>query len=262
MKMKSVAWVVACLAVAAQAKASEAQLMSDVDAEAAHAEGGSEAPESEQQQLSNDMKEAHEEVVDKEAGYKPVPTVTTTHDESKARGVTNREGFTFELGAGIHYTSEYLDSDRRIAGMLGGSLGWFLNERTALLLRIVGSSTSDSDGLVVFAEGRDRAATRYRGLTTYFIGPQIQFFPIDRIMLAAGVGLSGVASTARLDIDGADDVRTSDGDLGVGASLRAGFTVYQRQDIAALRIGLEALPMYVADAWRISTGLVGELQIF
>lgn len=262
MKMVKVgAFVVASLALAVQARAAEEQLMNDVDAEAARAEGGTEAPANEQQQLSNDMAAGHE-AASQHDDYKPVPTVTTTSTDSTTKGITKREGFTFELGGGIHYTSEYIDKDRRVAGMLGGSLGWFLNDDTALLLRIVGSSITDRSDEVVFAEGENRSADRYRGATTYFVGPQIQFFPHDRVMLAAGVGLGGVVYTTRLDIDHADDVHSSNGDAGIGASVRVGFTVYQREDIAALRIGLEALPMYVADDWRISTGLVGELQVF
>ena len=262
MKMvKLSAIVVASLAFAVQARAAEQQLMNDVDAEAARAEGSPEAPANEQQQLSNDMKDGHEAAT-RQDDYQPVPTVTTTSMDSSTRGVTQREGFTFEIGGGVHYSSEYIDKDRRIAGMLGGSLGWFLNDNTALLLRVAGSSITVRDDQVVFAEGEDRAAERYRGATTYFIGPQIQFFPHDRVMLAAGVGLGGVVYSTRVDIDDADDVHSSNGDAGIGASVRLGFTVYQRESIAALRIGLEALPMYVADDWRISTGLVGELQVF
>ncbi len=247
------------------AYAGEAQMMNDVDAEAARAEGGTEAPATEQQQLSNDMKDAHEAVVEKtESKAVPAPVVETKAEDTHQTNPIKREGFTFELGAGLHYTTEYIDSDRRVAGVFGGSIGYFLNEQTALLLRIVASSVTDNDNEVVFADGEDRDASRYHGRTTYFVGPQIQFFPIDRFMLAAGVGLGGTLDTQRLSVEDTDegDFHDSDGQVGVGMSLRAGVTVYQRKDIAALRVGVEALPIYLDDEWRISTGLVGELQIF
>ncbi len=261
----AVAIAVLALSMSVTASAGEAQLMNDVDAEAVRAESSSEAPATEQQQLSNDMKEAHEAVVEKtEVKSVPAPAVEAATETRERTNPIAREGFTFELGAGIHYTSEYLEDDRRVAGAFGGSIGYFLNERTALLLRVVASSVNDNDDESLFADGEDRDAIRYRGRTAYFVGPQIQFFPIDRFMLAAGVGLGGTLDTVRLSVEDTDegDFHDTDGQVGVGASLRAGVTVYQRKDIAALRIGVEALPMYVGDAWRISTGLVGELQIF
>ncbi|MEZ0311207.1 MAG: hypothetical protein ACAI38_05510 [Myxococcota bacterium] len=264
--MKASMMVAALIAGASfPAFAGEAQIMNDVDAEAARAEGSPSAPANEQQQLSNDMNEAHEAVVEKtEARAVPPPMVEGKAESDEQRNPIKREGFTFELGAGVHYTTEYIDSDRRVAGAFGGSIGYFLNDQTALLLRIVASSVDDNENEIVFADGEDRDAVRYHGRATYFIGPQIQFFPIDRFMLAAGVGLAGNLETVRLSVEDTDDgdFHDTQGRAGVGMSLRAGVTVYQRKDIAALRIGVEALPIYLDDEWRISTGLVGELQIF
>lgn len=250
------------LAWATDSRAAETQLMNDVDGEAARAEASTSAPENEQQQLSNDMAKAHAEVVEKTAV--PPPVVETQAAVTDGDRPARREGFTFELGLGVHYTSEYLKKDERVAGAFGGSVGWFLNDKTALLLRVVGSSVTDNDDFTVFAAGRDRDASRSHGLTTYFIGPQIQFFPIDRFMLAGGVGLAGTFESVRVSVDGTDDGDSHDsrGHAGVGASVRAGVTVYQRKDIAALRIGLEAVPTYIAGDWHITSGLVGELQVF
>ena len=264
--MKASVMVAALVAGASfSAYAGEAQMMNDVDAEAARAEGSTEAPPNEQQKLSNDMKDAHEAVIEKTEGKAmPAPVVASEAERDYQTNPIKRDGFTFELGLGVHYTSEYIQDDRRVAGAFAGSIGYFLNDRTALLLRLAASSVTDNDDEVIFAAGQDRDANRYHGRTTYFIGPQIQFFPIDRFMLAAGVGLGGLIDTNRLSVEDTDegDFNDSRGKAGVGMSVRAGVTVYQRKDIAALRVGVEALPMYVDDAWRISTGLVGELQIF
>jgi hypothetical protein len=222
---------------------------------------------SEQEELSKDMEEAHQKVLSSPPAQQMSAPVAESRADSPSRsddGPTRREGFTFELGLGVHYTSEYLDSDRRVGGAFGGSIGWFLNDNTALLLRFVGSSITDNDNLVVFADGQNRDATRFHGLSTYFVGPQIQFFPHDRIMLAAGLGLGGTLESVRISVDHTDegDSHHNHGEAGLGASLRAGFTVYQRKDIAALRIGLEAVPTYINSDWHITTGLVGELQVF
>lgn len=222
--------------------------------------------QSEQSSLENDMSQGHARVLESapaEQGATPMVQSSKSSSVEDDRP-TRREGTTFEFGLGLHYTSEYIDSEHRLGGAFGASFGWFLNNDTALLLRFVASSLAQNQREVVFAAGEDRNADRFHGISTFFLGPQLQFFPHDRFMVAAGVGLATTLETVRLSVDGTTegDAHHSTAMAGVGASLRTGVTVYQRKDKAALRIGLEAVPTYIDKSWNITTGLVGELQIF
>ena len=175
-----------------------------------------------------------------------------------------RYGLTGELGFGLQYTSEFVESDSRLAGAFGGSIGWFVNDRTAVLLR----------GLVSSNGALYRGTYEYRGYlydarvartkTTLFIGPTVQVFPGDRFMLSGGLGLVNRRDSYDVNVYGTsmgdeDDVRN---ELGIGASLRAGFAIYEGRGGGAVRLTAEALPTLVNGDWGIAAGAAIEVQIY
>ena len=190
--------------------------------------------------------------------------LVTSAEQVDANRPTHRRGFTFDLGAGLGYSSEYIDSDQRVAGMFAGSVGWFVTDRFAALLHLATSTAAKTDDQIVSIEGRDRGADRVRSATVFFIGPQAQWFPIDRLALGLGAGVAGRYDLTRVRVSGTHDGDSDDDAIkgGFGASARAAVTVYQRQDTAALRIGAEALPVYIDSEWRVAAGLMAELQVF
>jgi hypothetical protein len=228
------------------------------------------APEAEEMRdLEADMASGHEAVVENEnenanesqsvQSEQPASPQVTTIADSESRPM-HREGFTFELGLGIGGTNDYVDPGRRIASVFAASIGGFFDDRTALLLHFAGSGNSHTDPVTI--SGQD--ADRYHTINSFFLGPQVQWFPIDRLMLAFGVGGVARLDSVRVDIHGTTtgDTAGVKGSGGVGASARAAFTVYQRKDAAALRIGVEALPSYVQGNWHTSVAFMAELQSF
>jgi hypothetical protein len=212
------------------------------------------------QDLEADMAQGHQAVLEQrpaETMQRPIETITAA-PAAAVPHATHREGFTFELGLGAGGTSDYVSRNNPVTGVLSASIGGFLSNRTALLLHFAGANNEQ------FAKVNDINADRYHSITSLFLGPQIQFFPMDRFMLAVGVG-----GVARVDEVRVDVRHTRDGDThdwkstgGVGASVRAAVTVYQRRDAAAIRVGVEALPSYVGHEWHTSVALMGELQAF
>lgn len=176
----------------------------------------------------------------------------------------NGKGFTFELGAGLHYT-DYDVRDRHAALAAGASVGAFLNDRVAVLLRL-SISTIDRQYRAVYtsASGEPYAARVYYGRTTGFFGPIVQYFVGNRLMLSAGVGVAGRPNYYEVDVYGTDEGEREDrtGDSGLGLPVRVGFALYQRPAKGAVRLSAEALPTLIADRWGITTGLAIEVQIY
>ncbi|HTJ43595.1 MAG TPA: hypothetical protein VL463_15930 [Kofleriaceae bacterium] len=100
-----------------------------------------------------------------------------------------REGFTIELELGIGDT--YLagnDGSSESHGSLGGldlALGGFLNNETALLFRISGTT-------YVVGSGSDQV-----NVSNVFVGPAVQYWAGEHVFVGGGIGgavLSGQAS--------------------------------------------------------------------
>lgn len=190
----------------------------------------------------------------------PSPTVAATADVRDDARPMRREGLTYEVGLGLGGTNDYVDGGNRVVGMASAGIGGFLNNRTALLLHFAGVSNSHYERF----RFDDQRVDLEGNIFTLFLGPQLQWFATDRLMLAAGVG--GVARLVgtQVDVRGTSigDYDDAFAEAGVGASIRAAIAVYQRKDIAAVRIGVEALPTYVQSEWRNSVALMAEVQVF
>jgi len=121
----------------------------------------------------------------------------------------DRSGFTLELGIGYGLTHLRAPLDRTanyssLAGLDLG-VGVFVTERTALSLRIAGTSfmtPGEDAGDAAFVAG--------------FLGPSVQYWFVDRAFFSAGAGVAVFGTD--------DEMRRSE--LGGAFDVRAGYSLY------------------------------------
>lgn len=190
-----------------------------------------------------------------------VPVETRTGPEPVRLGPL-REGVTLDFGFGLHYTTAPVSGDDHLAGAFGVSLGYFVNDTTAVLLR--GASSHSGSIAQTTVDGQGTTATLERTRTTYFLGPALQTFPSDRFMLSAGLGVVDRRDAIDYDVHytSAGDYRDAKNSVGLGASLRAGFAIYQRHSGGAIRLTADALPSVAHGNWALAAGLTLEVQIY
>jgi hypothetical protein len=120
---------------------------------------------------------------------------------------------------------------------LSGSLGFFVSPTVALLARTSGTAYFKRDDL----------------FTNSFLGPAVQVWPTDRVMLGLGAGL-GVHGPNRLFSRSLAVTRT-----GLAFSVRAGYALRARRD-DVLRLGVELVPTFTDRDTVLGTAVTLEWQ--
>jgi hypothetical protein len=169
----------------------------------------------------------------------PTPLRTTTHAQVDPPPPAPHAGLTVEaaIGFGAIYVQDrnhLVHSPGGVGGLDLGIGGW-IGETTALTLRVAGSSTATSEGVVVAS----------------WIGPSLQQWATDETWFGFGLGL------ASLGLDSTND--KEDFALGgAGVDLRLGHTIYAKGN-HTLNGSIEVTPSSVqqdfGDGYRIKVGV-------
>ena len=163
-------------------------------------------------------------------GYGPAPAPAPGYGYSQ-EPVEHRHGMTFEANIGLGFMwveSEGQESETETAlGGLNIGVGGWLNPRTAVTLRIAGTTYFESEGDVDLR------------FTTGVVGPHVQYWLNDNFWLGGGAGI-GVASVT---IDG-PGISESDSETGFGLDLRAGYT-FSKTSENTFNVSFELSPSFI-----------------
>lgn len=185
--------------------------------------------------------------------------VLATLASSSAQAETVRSGFAFDISLGLGLNSD--EAETRFATAQSIGVGAFLSNDLSLNLRY---SVSTSFVKAVFVDSDGRAIDTLVGVGTQFLGPSVTFWMNDAVYLGLGAGL-GVYGPSPLFVWFTDSLdlesNIDDPRYGVGASLRGGGRIWQRENAAVIFVGAEAIPLYIEDEFVIGAAVVAGLQI-
>ncbi len=160
-----------------------------------------------------------------------------------------RHGFTLELGVGLSLVNVNPDAGTSTMKLglapLSLSLGGFITENVALLLRCAGASNFEDDSRGKLAQ-----------VTTTFYGAHVQYWFNDRFMMSGGPGVMVFSKSSVTSPFTAENAA-----VGYGASVRAGYAVFANTH-HALRFSVEAFPAKYENAFVFGSALNFEWQYY